>query len=65
MALYKIPKNSGKFTVVTAQGGHYCVWNRKYGKHEIAIGIRDRKKAQEICDKLNRGDHNGTIEVLQ
>lgn len=65
MALYKIPSNSGKFTVVAAQGGHYCVWNRKTGRHEVAIPVRRRKQAQEICDKLNRGQHDGTIEVLQ
>ena len=65
MARYVIPKNSGKFTVVAAKGGHFCVWNRKTGQHEITIPIRDRRKAQEVCDKLNRGEHDGTIEVLQ
>ena len=65
MALYKIPKNSGKFTVRTAQGGHYAVWNRKTGRHEITIAVRSRKLADEICEKLNRGEHDGTIEVLQ
>ncbi len=65
MALYRIPQNAGKFTVVTAQGGHFCVWNRKTGRHEVAIPVRNRKQAQEICDRLNRKDHNGTIEVLQ
>lgn len=65
MAQYKIPQNSGKFTVVTAKGGHFCVWNRKTGRHEITIPIRDRKLADEVCQKLNRKEHNGTIEVLQ
>jgi hypothetical protein len=65
MARYRIPKNSGKFTVCTAQGGHYAVWNRKTGKHEIVIPVRSRKQADEICNKLNRGEHDGTIEVLQ
>ena len=65
MALYNIPKNSGKFTVVTARGGHFCVWNKKTGQHEITIPVRDRKLAQQICEKLNRGEHDGTIEVLQ
>jgi hypothetical protein len=65
MALYKIPQNSGKFTVVTAKGGHFCVWNKKNGRHEVTIPVRSRKLAQEICDKLNKRDHDGTIEVLQ
>jgi hypothetical protein len=65
MALYKIPQNSGKFTVVSARGGHFCVWNRKIGRHEVIIPVRSRKQAEEICQKLNRKDHDGTIEVLQ
>jgi hypothetical protein len=65
MALFKIPKKAGKFTVVTAQGGHFCVWNRKSGRQEVIIPIRSRKQADEVCAKLNRGEHDGEIEVLQ
>lgn len=65
MALYNIPSNCGRFTVVSARGGHFCVWNRKIGKFEITIPVRSRKLAQEVCEKLNKKDHNGTIEVLQ
>ena len=65
MALYKIPKNAGNFSVVTAVGGHYCVWNRKTGKQQVLIPLRDRRRAQEVCDKLNRREHDGQIEVLQ
>ena len=65
MALYQIPKNAGKFTVVTAKGGHFVIWNRKTGQHEIVIPVRDRKLAYAVCEKLNRHDHNGSIEVLQ
>jgi len=64
MARYKIPQNSGKFTVVAALGGHYAVWNRKYGRHEVTIPVRTKKQAEVVCDKLNRKDHQGFIEVL-
>ena len=64
MATYDIPKNAGKFTVVVARGGHYAVWNRKNGKDEIAIPVKTKKQAQEICDRINRGQHNGKISVV-
>lgn len=64
MARYNIPPNAGKFTVVVARGGHFAVWNRKQGKHEVTIPVRDKKQAEAICKKINRGDHDGTISVL-
>jgi len=64
MATYDIPKNAGKFTVVVARGGHFAVWNRKQGKAEIAIPVRTKKQAQEVADRLNRGQHNGKICVI-
>lgn len=63
MATYRIPKNAGKFIVVVARGGHYAVWNRKQGRGEVSIPVRDKKQAQAICDQINRGEHNGTISV--
>ena len=64
MATYEIPKNAGKFIVVVAQGGHYAVWNRKYGKHEVSIPVKTKKQADEICARINRGQHNGKISVV-
>jgi hypothetical protein len=64
MATYDIPKNAGKFTVVVARGGHFAVWNRKIGKDQVSIPVRTKKQAQEICDRLNRGQHNGKISVV-
>ena len=64
MATYDIPKNAGKFTVVVARGGHYAVWNRKNGRDEVAIPVKTRKQAEEICARLNRGDHQGKISVV-
>jgi hypothetical protein len=65
MATYAIPKNAGRFIVVVASGGHYAVWNRKYGKQQVTIPVRTKQQAQQICDRLNRGEHKGTITVLR
>ncbi len=65
MATYSIPSNAGRFTVVVGRGGHYCVWNSKQGKGEVSIPIKNRKQAEEICRKLNRKEHNGSISVYQ
>ena len=64
MAQYTIHQNSGKFIVVVAMGGHFAVWNRKQGRGEVTIPVRTKAQADLVCDKLNRRDHNGTIEVL-
>jgi hypothetical protein len=63
MATYSIPSNSGKFIVVVAGGGHYAVWNRKHDKNEISIPVKTKKQAREICEKLNKKQHDGTISV--
>jgi hypothetical protein len=64
MASYQIPQNAGKFQVVVASGGHYAVWNGKHGRLEVSIPVKTKKQAREICAKINRKDHDGTIEVL-
>ena len=65
MQTYIIPKNAGKFTVVVASGGHYAVWNRKQGKRkgEISIPVRTLKDARALCDRLNRGEHDGKVSA--
>jgi hypothetical protein len=63
MPTYRIPRNAGKFIVVVARGGLFAAWNRKQGRDSISILVRTKRQAQEICEKLNRGEHNGTITV--
>ena len=63
MATYEIPKNAGKFIVVVASGGHFAVWNRKQGRGEVTIPVKTKKQADEICKKLNRGEHDGKVSV--
>lgn len=64
MATYKIPQNAGSFRVVVAQGGHFAVWNGKFGRNGVSIPVRTKKQAREICEKLNRKEHNGTVDVF-
>jgi hypothetical protein len=64
MATYEIPKNAGKFIVVVARRGHFAVWNRKQGRGEVTIPVKTKRQADEICRKLNRGEHQGKISVV-
>ena len=63
MARYEIPEKVGKVRVAMALGGKFAVWNGKQGEGEFRIVCRNRKEAQEIADKINRKDHDGSIEV--
>ena len=39
------------------------VWNGKSGKNKLVIACRNQKQAEEVCQKLNAGDHNGEIRI--
>jgi hypothetical protein len=63
MQTYIIPKNAGKFTAMVVSGGHFAVWNGKQGKQkgEIRIPVKTLKEARALADRLNRGEHDGTV----
>lgn len=63
MARYTLPTNIGKVRVVMALGGKYAVWNGKEGNGEFRIFCRTKKQAEEIAHKINRKEHDGSIEV--
>jgi hypothetical protein len=63
MAKYEISKDVGKVRVAMALGGKYAVWNGKQGRGEFRIVCRNRKQAQEIAGRINRKEHDGSIEV--
>lgn len=63
MAKYIVPPNAGKVRVVMALGGKYAVWNGKQGKNEFRLFCRTKKQAEEIAGKINRKEHDGSIEV--
>lgn len=41
--------------------GNYIVINDKTGRNQVIIQCRDKAHAEEICGRLNRGDHRGEI----
>jgi hypothetical protein len=63
MARYEIPEKVGKVRVAMALGGKFAVWNGKQGEGEFRILCRNRKEAQEVAERINRKDHDGSIEV--
>lgn len=63
MPRYQLPKDTGRFRVVTSKAGKPLVINDKTGKHQIAICCRTTAQAEKLCKKLNEGDHNGEVWV--
>ncbi len=71
MPIYTIPPDSGPFVVVQAPDKSFAVIDqRAVGDPATAaklgflfIPCRDEPQATEIADRLNRGDHDGTIQV--
>jgi hypothetical protein len=63
MAKKTIPKNPGRFRVITAMGSNYLVINDRTGKSQVTIPCRSKKQAEEIRGRLNAGDHHGEIIV--
>jgi len=39
------------------------VINDKTGKNEVIIPVRDRNQADELCRRLNAGEHNGRVHA--
>jgi hypothetical protein len=63
MAKYKIPPNIGRVRVSVTLGNKFTCWNGKYGKDEWFIVCKNRKQAAEICEKINKKQHDGEIVV--
>lgn len=43
--------------------GNYIVINDRTGKNQVIIPCETRGDAEELCDRLNRGDHNGQVHT--
>ncbi len=62
MARYQIPKNAGVFRVVSVRApGMWGVWNDRTGPNKIRIACKNKKQAEELCKRLNDGDHDGEV----
>jgi hypothetical protein len=71
MPIYTIPPDSGPFAVVRGPDGGFAVAEeRTVGDHAqaaklgfIFIPCRDEAQARALADRLNRGEHDGTVQV--
>ncbi|MEM8710766.1 MAG: hypothetical protein AAGG01_07415 [Planctomycetota bacterium] len=63
MSTYQIPRNVGTCRVIKSYAGTPLVTNDKSGKSKLVIPCRSWEQAQELCDRINRGDHNGTVNA--
>ncbi|GEM_PF-963710 len=63
MPRVRIPDNSGPFHVSIARAGNYIVVNDRTGRNKVVIACIDRQHAEELCERLNAGDHNGEVHV--
>lgn len=63
MAKKMLPKNPGTFRVSTAKAGNYIVLNDRTGKNQVIIPCRDRQQAEDLCRRLNAGEHDGEVFV--
>lgn len=63
MAKIRLPADPGRFKIAKASAGSYMVRNDRTGKNEVIIPCRDRDQAEDICKRLNEGDHSGEIWV--
>ena len=63
MSTYQIPENVGQCRVIVAKAGNPLVTNDKTGKNKLLIACKTQEQADEICERINSGDHNGTINA--
>lgn len=65
MPIYQSPPTAKRFEVVRGKAGDYMVVSETTGVGGVAIPVADQRQAEDVCDRLNRGDHDGTIKVRQ
>ena len=63
MPVYEIPPTARRFEVVKGKSGDYLVVSETTGRAGVAIPVKDQQQAEELCARLNRGEHEGRIEV--
>ena len=61
MGRIQIPENPGQFRIEESYAGTPLITNGKSGKKKIHIPCKTMKQAQELCRRLNAGDHDGQV----
>jgi hypothetical protein len=61
---FTIPTHPGKFSFgLHHTRRHYLVMNDKTGKNQVIIPVANRDAAEELCRRLNAGEHSGAVSV--
>ncbi len=71
MPIYAIPEDAGPFMVVESRDGGFAVADeRAVGDPAtsaklgfVFIPCRDEAQAHDVADRLNRAEHDGTVQV--
>lgn len=63
MPIYEIPDHADEFEIVRSKDGSFAVVSETGGIRGVVIPCRDEAQAEDVCDRLNRGEHDGTIDV--
>ena len=63
MPVYQIPSAATRFEIARAKDGALLVVSDTRGVEGVAIPCRDAAQADDVCGRLNRGEHDGTIDV--
>ena len=61
MGRHVIPPNLGPVKVHQSIGGKWTVWDSRTGRSHFILPCRDRAQAEELCRRINEGDHDGEI----
>ena len=70
MPVYSVPEDGGPYLVVSSKGD-YAVADAaalQMGKNAAKLGLlfipcKDEPQAEALAEKLNTGDHDGTVRV--
>lgn len=63
MPLYQIPSTAKRFEIAKSKDGSVIVVSDTKGTEGVVIPCRDEAQANDVCGKLNRGEHDGQIDV--
>ena len=63
MPRYIIPATVEKMRVLVTMAGTYAAWDGKKGRGGLVIPCRDKAHAEEVCRRINAGEHNGEVWI--